>query len=110
MTHWLIALLSSKVDIIANKGLLPHYNGFEIIQSHNYIMIHVEPYIEKLWMHHEWNTHVKTKCHGTDTIHTITMNELENMEGPMIFLHPGSWNKRRCLDTNANLVEPYLPM
>jgi hypothetical protein len=74
-----------KVRIEAEEGLVSHYNGIEIVQSRDYIKIHVEGYIDKILDGHGWSTPSSTEgstVEPVEPVHPNTINELETTIGP----------------------------
>jgi hypothetical protein len=50
--------LGKAVNLLAEPGLVKHYNGLEVVQTRDYVHIHVGSYIGKIldgtWMEHDW--------------------------------------------------------
>jgi hypothetical protein len=78
----LIVCLDMKVKTEAEEGLVSHYNSLEIVQSRDYIKIHVEGYIDKILECHRWYTPSSTEGYTVEPIHPNAIREFETITGP----------------------------
>jgi hypothetical protein len=78
----LFKYLATKINIIAEDGLMSHYNGIDIVQARDYINIHVETYIDKILKVHEWETVSSTEDPLVEPIHPSAVHELEETAPP----------------------------
>jgi hypothetical protein len=78
----LFKYLSTKTNIIAEDGIMSHYNGIDIVQARDYIKIHVETYIDKIIKVHGWETASSTEDRIVDPIHPSAVRELEETAPP----------------------------
>jgi hypothetical protein len=78
----LFAFLKTKINIVAEVGLMCHYNGIDIVQSTDYIKIHVETYIDKILKVHSWETASSTEDRLVKLIHPSVVRELEETVPP----------------------------
>jgi hypothetical protein len=74
--------LGKSVNLLSEPGLVKHYNGIEVVQTCDYLHIHVGPYIDKIIDGHGWNMTGKDESHLVEPIHPITIKELETATGP----------------------------
>jgi hypothetical protein len=58
------------------QGLLTHYNGFDIVQTGNYITLHCGSYIQKLLPNHGWSDmlHAKLLPMSSDNDHIRSLD------------------------------------
>jgi hypothetical protein len=79
----LCELLSTKFKIEVETNLVSTFNGLEIIQSRDYIKIHVGKYIDKVLVGHGWEQHSGTSTRPLEPIHPNVYKEVESSEGPV---------------------------
>jgi hypothetical protein len=41
-------MLGKAVNLLSEPGLVNHYNGLKVVQTRDYVHIHVAPYIDKI--------------------------------------------------------------
>jgi hypothetical protein len=78
----LCSLLATKVNIEVKKNLVSSFNGLEIVQSRDYIKIHVSKYIDNILVGHGWEKNSSTSTRTLTPIHPNAYKELESTEGP----------------------------
>jgi hypothetical protein len=74
--------LTTKIKIEAEVGLLMHYNGIDIVQDRDYVVIHVSGYIGKIIANHGREQDIKVKSRLVEPLHPSALQELEAPEPP----------------------------
>jgi hypothetical protein len=74
----LCALLYTKVKIEVETNLVSTFNGVEIIQSRDYIKIHVGKHIDKVLVGHGWEQHSGTSTRPLEPIHPNVYKDVES--------------------------------
>jgi hypothetical protein len=74
--------IGKEVDFLVTPGLVEHYNGLEVVQTRDYVHVHVGPYIEKILSNHGWTTAGKDETKIIDPAHPNAIKEIETFEGP----------------------------
>jgi len=59
------------------------FNGLEIKQTHDYIAIQVEKYIEKIVANHEWESETSSKKPKAPLSETLAKEIIESGKGPL---------------------------
>jgi hypothetical protein len=62
----LSTLFATKVNIEVETNLVSSFNGLEIVQSRDYIPIHVRKYIDKILVGHNWEQNSSTSTRPID--------------------------------------------
>jgi hypothetical protein len=78
----LFKYLATKINIVAEDGLMSHYNGIDIVQARDYIKINAETYIDKILKVHGWETASSTEYHLVEPIHPSAVREIEETAPP----------------------------
>jgi hypothetical protein len=78
----LCTALGKAVNLLAEPGLAKHYNGLEVVQTRDYVHIHVGPYLDKILDGHGWNMAGKGESRLIEPIHPSAVKELETAVGP----------------------------
>jgi hypothetical protein len=74
--------LATKINIVAEDGLMSHYNGIDIVQERDYIKIHIETHIDNILKVHGWETASSTEHRLVEPIHPSAVRELEETAPP----------------------------
>jgi hypothetical protein len=61
---------------------MEHYNGLEVVQTRDYVHVHVGPYIDKILNNHGWTTAGKDETNIIEPVHPNAIKEIETSEGP----------------------------
>jgi hypothetical protein len=78
----LFQYLATKINIVAEIGLVSHYNGIEIVQDRDYVKIHVGKYIGKILANHGWEQGTKAESILIEPLHPSALKELEETSPP----------------------------
>jgi hypothetical protein len=78
----LFVLLKTKINIVTKVGIMCHYDGIDIVQTRDYVKIHVDTYIDKILKVHGWETASPTEGHLVEPIHPSAVRELEETIHP----------------------------
>jgi hypothetical protein len=78
----LFQYLATKINIVAEIGLVSHYNGIEIVQDQDYVKIHVGKYIGKILANHGWEQGTKAESRLMEPLHPSAFKELEETVPP----------------------------
>jgi hypothetical protein len=78
----LIKFLQSKITIEADECIMSHYNGIIIVQTRDFIKIHVGTCINKLRENHGWETPPPMESHLIEPIRPSSICELNETEPP----------------------------
>jgi hypothetical protein len=73
--------LGKAINLLSEPGLVKHYNGLEVVHTHDYLNIHVGPYIDKILDGHGWNMVGKVESRLVEPIHPSAIKELETATG-----------------------------
>jgi hypothetical protein len=77
----LFQYLATKINIVAEIGLVSHYNGIEIVQDRDYVKIHVSIYIGKILENHGWEREQR-RNHVIEPLHPSEFKELKETVTP----------------------------
>jgi Reverse transcriptase (RNA-dependent DNA polymerase) len=79
----LIALINAFVTT-ESKGLAPHYNGVDVLQTRDYIKLSCKTYIDRVLQTHGWTTPGanESDCHDAIPISPASINSLALLKGP----------------------------
>jgi hypothetical protein len=72
----LFQYLATKINIVAEIGLVSHYNGIDIVQERDYVKIHVGKYIGKILANHGWEQGTKAESRLIEPLHPSAFKEL----------------------------------
>jgi hypothetical protein len=61
---------------------MEHYNGLEVVQTRDYVHVHVGPYIDNILSNHGWTTAGKDDTKIIEPVHPNAIKEIETSEGP----------------------------
>jgi hypothetical protein len=78
----LCTALGKDVNLLAEPGIINHYNGLELVQTCEYVHIHVGPYIDKILDGHGWNVAGKDESRMIEPIHPGAVKEVDTAVGP----------------------------
>jgi len=69
----------------SNKGLGKKYNGLDILQTHDYIKIHCESYIDKILLSHGWTDPglKEPNRHDMVPLPPDAVKQLQHLVGPL---------------------------
>jgi hypothetical protein len=82
--------LATKINIVAEIGLVSHYNGTGVVQDSDYVKVHVGKYIENILSNHRWEQRTKSESHLIELLHPSAFKELEESICPS-----RSWNAQQ---------------
>jgi hypothetical protein len=74
--------LGKAVNLLSEPSLVKHFNGLEVVQTPEYLHIHVGPYIDNIIDGHGLNMASKDEVHLVEPIHPSAIKELETATGP----------------------------
>jgi hypothetical protein len=78
----LFQYLATKINIVAEIGLVSHYNGIDIVQDRDYVKIHISKYIGKILANHGWEQGKKGELRLIEPLHPSAFKELEETAPP----------------------------
>jgi hypothetical protein len=78
----LFAFFKTKINIVAEVGLMCHYNIIDIVQATDYVKIHVEKCIDKILKVHGWETASPIEDCLVELIHPSAVREMEETDPP----------------------------
>jgi hypothetical protein len=96
----LFTYLATKINIVAEVGLVSHYNGIEVVHDQYYVKVHVGKYIEKILTNHGWEQVAKCESRLTELLHPSAFRELEETIILQIHLRNWSWNEQQDSPTS----------
>jgi hypothetical protein len=74
-----VFMLGTKIKIESESGLVNHYNGLGVIQSHEYIKIHVDNCIDNILDGRGWAQGTPPSSKHIEPIHPSSFKELESV-------------------------------
>jgi len=83
VADFIISKIDKRVST-SNKGIGTKYNGVDILQTHNYIKLYCESYIDKVLLSHGWSEPGpnESTCHNMVPLSPDLMAHLQELVGP----------------------------
>jgi hypothetical protein len=72
----LFQYLATKINIVAEIGLVSRFNGIEIVQDRDYVKIHVGKYIGKILSNHVWEQGTKAESRLIEPLRPSAFKEI----------------------------------
>ena len=84
VADYIISAIDKHVST-SNKGLGTKYNGLDILQTHDYIKIHCESYIDKILLSHGWSDPgpKESNRHDMVPLSPNAVERLQQLTGPV---------------------------